>query len=259
MHTRAATVAIPAVRELTPGSLALLRYARSYPGEKEQVARVRAFLREVLVDRPRTDDAVAVGSELAANACQHSQSGVPGGMFTIRAEVSEGDYLLVMVQDAGGPWDCDTCDVVPQHGLDLVEAIAGPKNWGITGDEAGRAVWARLFWPGAKHLAGHPTEAEAAAEWANDEIAELGRQAGKLAEALAARCLAADMAIRPDGLPYLAVYAPEMPALTERVYPQADWFFWATTAERIAAADDVDTAADVIARRLQDWDGPASA
>lgn len=139
--------------ELTPGSSWLLRYARSYPGRVDQVRQVRAYLREVLAGLPRMDDAVAIGSELAANACVHSRSGVPGGVFTLWAEVSEGDYLYVAVEDDGGRWEPAPCDVRPGHGLDLVQAMAGPGNWGIAGDGSGWTVWARLPWSAVDDLA----------------------------------------------------------------------------------------------------------
>lgn len=132
---------------LLRGSSWLLRYARSYPGRPDQVRAVRSFLREVLAPWPRADDAVAVGSELAANASVHSRSGVPGGVFTVRAEVSEGQYLHIAVTDDGGSWDPAGSSVLPGHGLDVVQAIAGPANWGLSGGYAGRVVWARLCWP----------------------------------------------------------------------------------------------------------------
>ena len=30
------------------------------------------------------------------------------------------------------------------HGFDVVDAIAGPQNWGLDGDTRGRTAWARL-------------------------------------------------------------------------------------------------------------------
>jgi hypothetical protein len=243
------SVVSPVPHALTPGSEWLLRYLRSFPGRPDQVREVRAFLREVLAGRPRADDALIVGSELGANACLHSRTGAPGGVFTVRAEISEGDYLYVAVEDDGGPWSPRARDVIPEHGLDLVQALAGP-HWGISGGYDGRVVWARLWWPGAGPLADQLAEDEETPRWTEEEMTELGRQAGELAEALAARCLAAEVAVRPDGLPYLAVHAPEVPMLTRRVYPQADWFLW-PTAERIAACDDVAAAADVITRALR--------
>ena len=152
-------VGVSVPHELVPGSSWLLRYAHSYPGRRDQVRRVRVYLRDVLAPWPRADDAVAVGSELAANACVHSRSGVPGGVFTVRAVVSEGQYLSIAVEDDGGSWDLAACRLLPAHGLGLVQAIAGPANWGVSGGYAGRVVWARLYWPGTERIACrlHPT------------------------------------------------------------------------------------------------------
>jgi serine/threonine-protein kinase RsbW len=137
---------------LTSESSRLLRYARSFPGSCDQVRQVRGFLRKVLAGRPRADDAVTVGSELAANACLHSRSGLPGGVFTVQAEVSEGDHLYVAVLDDGGPWQPPAHEVEPRHGLDLVRALAGRGNWGIDGGYDGHLVWAKLGWPGTEHV-----------------------------------------------------------------------------------------------------------
>lgn len=257
MNQRDAAITVPVPQSMAPGPW-LLRYAHSYPGQSDQVREVRAFLRKVLVGRPRADDAVAVGSELAANACVHSRSKEPGGVFTVRAEVSEGDYIYVAVEDDGGQWAPRSCEVVPAHGLDFVRAIAGSGYWGIDGNSSGRVVWARLCWPGTDHLTARPVDAEETSEWTDDDVAELGRRAGQLAEALADLSLCADITRRAGRPPYVTVHTPETPALTRRVYAQAKWFQWETS-ERIAAADDVDTAAAAIAQRLQDCDGPAGA
>ena len=90
-----------------------------------------------------------IASELAANAAVHSRSAAPGGWFTVRAEVRDGDYVWIEVEDQGGPWACHAHDDDHPHGLDLVDALAGDGNWGIDGDAShGRTVWARLDWPG---------------------------------------------------------------------------------------------------------------
>jgi transcriptional regulator with XRE-family HTH domain len=69
-----------------------------------QVGRAREFLRRVLAGFPVADDLVLICSELAANAVVHSDSARPGGQFTVRAEVREGDYAWVEVEDQGGRW-----------------------------------------------------------------------------------------------------------------------------------------------------------
>jgi hypothetical protein len=44
------------------------------------------------------------------------------------------------VEAGGGPW-CDTLrDDGRPHGLDVVAAIAGPGDWGNSGDASGRVT-----------------------------------------------------------------------------------------------------------------------
>jgi len=56
-------------------------------------------------------------------------------------------YVWVECEDLGGPWHCRRPDDRP-HGLDLIEALAGPDNWGTeTTSDDDRIVWARLNLP----------------------------------------------------------------------------------------------------------------
>jgi hypothetical protein len=143
----------------TPTTSAVDRrtFTRSYPGERGQPRMVRAALALLLEGCPRADDAVLITSELAANAVVHSNSGAPGGRFTIGVEVHYGDYVWIEVQDQGGPWIRRADRDGEVHGLDLVDALAGAGNWGIDGDpEHGHITWVRVDWPtgcpaGRKH------------------------------------------------------------------------------------------------------------
>ena len=119
------------------------RYQRTFPGRADQVARVRREITAHLDGCPAVDDAVLIASELAANAVTHSASA--GEFFTIRCQARPG-YVRVECEDLGGPWHRPRPDDRP-HGLDIIEALAGPGNWGTgnTGD-GGRIVWARLAW-----------------------------------------------------------------------------------------------------------------
>lgn len=67
---------------------------------------------------------------------------------------------------------------------------------------------------------------------------------------LTARGLAAQIRTSHDRLPYLDVRNPEASALTERVFAQADsyWFSWC---ERITGCDQPAEAADILARVLR--------
>jgi len=118
------------------------RHTGIYPAEPRQVGLARAALAGWLGGCPQADEAILVASEFATNSVLHSASR-DGGAFTLRAEVRQ-DHLRIEVEDAGGPWRGGPPDDDRPHGLDVVAAIAGPGNWGISGDAGGRAAWARL-------------------------------------------------------------------------------------------------------------------
>ena len=118
------------------------RYTGTFPADAAQVRRARAALAILLRDCPIADDVILVGSELVTNSVRHSSSR-DGGEFTLRAEVRAG-YVRIEVQDAGGPWGGGPGDDGRPHGFDVVDAIAGSRNWGVDGDAGGRIAWARL-------------------------------------------------------------------------------------------------------------------
>jgi anti-sigma regulatory factor (Ser/Thr protein kinase) len=118
----------------------------TYPAVPEQIGTVRADLRGLTGDCPMGDDVVLCGSELAANAATHSHSRLPGGSFTVRAEIHPGDCVRIEVQDDGGPWLETAPDRSRGHGLDIIRALA--SGWGVDGDRKSRVVWARFDWPG---------------------------------------------------------------------------------------------------------------
>jgi anti-sigma regulatory factor (Ser/Thr protein kinase) len=77
----------------------------------------------------------------------HSDSKRPGGRFTVRAEVREGDYAWIEVEDQGGRWAPGESPDQGGRGLMIVSALA--DYWDIRGDDTARLVCARLDWPGA--------------------------------------------------------------------------------------------------------------
>jgi anti-sigma regulatory factor (Ser/Thr protein kinase) len=116
-------------------------YEGIYPGHPNQLYHVRRAVATHLTDCPAAADATLILSELAANAIAHSAS--RGQFFTVRTEVFP-DYLWVEAEDLGGPWRFRRPDDRP-HGLDVVQALTGPDNWGVeTTTDGGRIVWARL-------------------------------------------------------------------------------------------------------------------
>ena len=122
-------------------ALEALRYTGTYPGRPDQVQRARKDVARYLAGHPAADDAVLITSELASNAILHSSSN--GQSFIVRAEIYPG-CIWLEVEDLGGPWILRPRDACRPHGLDVVEALTGPDNWGVDGDHAGRAVWCRL-------------------------------------------------------------------------------------------------------------------
>jgi anti-sigma regulatory factor (Ser/Thr protein kinase) len=130
-----------------PRALALRTTGVTYPATPDQIGAVRADLRALLDGCPMADDVLLCASELATNAISHSDSGLPGGTFTVRGKVSPADYFWLEVEDAGGPWTPSVADPERGHGLDIMRTLA--DDWGIEGDHDGRTVWARFDWPSA--------------------------------------------------------------------------------------------------------------
>ena len=120
------------------------RYAGTFPADSAQVRQARAALAAMLRNCPRADDAILIASEFATNAVLHSASR-RGGDFTLRADVHQ-DHIRVEVEDAGGLWWRAPDDDGRPHGLEIVAAVAGPRNWGMDGDIGGRIAWATLSW-----------------------------------------------------------------------------------------------------------------
>jgi anti-sigma regulatory factor (Ser/Thr protein kinase) len=112
---------------------------------------VRVLIRTLIGYTAVIDDALLVATEVATNAVLHTRSGLPGGTFTVRAEVrATGDVctLRVEVHDAG-PFDADQpADPRPPdqrwRGLMLVDAIA--NRWGMEPVDPGHVVWLELDW-----------------------------------------------------------------------------------------------------------------
>ncbi len=116
-------------------------YRRTFHGSPDQVGQARHDVAQHLGECPVADDAILIVSELAANAVLHSHSN--GGFFTIRVEL-HADHARIECEDLGGPWQRAQPDGRP-HGLDIIEALTGPSNWGAeTASDGSRVVWARL-------------------------------------------------------------------------------------------------------------------
>ena len=120
-------------------------HQRAFPARPEQVARARRFVRGLLAGCPVADDAVLCVSELAGNCVTHSVSGQQGAVFTVRAEVHDGEYVWLEVADGGGLWGEAERDG-RRHGLDIIGSLASES--GVAGSAwTGWVVWVRIDWP----------------------------------------------------------------------------------------------------------------
>ncbi len=133
------------MRPTASETLALRTSEVTYPGAAEHIRAVRADLRPLLRDCPIADEMILCASELAANAALHSNSRLPDGTFTVRAQISLGHYARIEVEDNGGPWTPATTNSIGHHGLDIVRSLA--IDWGTDGDHTTRTTWARFDWP----------------------------------------------------------------------------------------------------------------
>jgi len=130
------------------GFLKLARCCRSFAGRPDEVPRVRKFVALVLRDFTAATDVVLMAGELATNAVQHSQSGQPGGRFSVLVETGDPGWIWLGVQDAGGPTPprlrspAAAGGLEGGRGLQIVDGLA--SAWGVTGDVAGRTVWFRV-------------------------------------------------------------------------------------------------------------------
>jgi anti-sigma regulatory factor (Ser/Thr protein kinase) len=128
----------------TTAALPDLARSRAFPGRAEFVREARRFVRDSMRDCPAADDAVLCLSELAANAVAHSDSGKPGGQFTVRVAVTGGDRIRIEVEDQGGRWDYSP-RASEQHGRGLLIVCRLASNWGVIGNgEISRIVWFEL-------------------------------------------------------------------------------------------------------------------
>jgi hypothetical protein len=119
----------------------------AYAGRADQIAEARRFLSAILDSCPAADAAVLCLSELATNATLHSNSGKPGGHFTVHAQIHD-DRLRVEVHDEGGSWALPARRRDGQHGRGLLIVSQLASDWGRAGNsETGWTVWYEIAWP----------------------------------------------------------------------------------------------------------------
>ncbi len=114
----------------------------SFAGSLDQVAEVRRFLHRQLEGHPHLDDVTLATSELAANACAHSDSGRPGGTFAVAAGYFA-SLAFLAVADAGSTERQPRFPSTPRDPLALLEAESG-RGLAIVAGLALRAGWNHL-------------------------------------------------------------------------------------------------------------------
>jgi serine/threonine-protein kinase RsbW len=137
---------VDSVIDMRPGELIWRRVFRGLP---DQVPVARHFVRFLLADSPRRDDAELIVSELCGNAIWHTSSAEDQGTFTVEV-ARTAEAVDIAVYDAGG-WggipsftlDRDT-SAGSGRGLAIVARLA--STVGFEGcEERGYRVWARLL------------------------------------------------------------------------------------------------------------------
>ncbi|MET9066101.1 ATP-binding protein [Streptosporangium sandarakinum] len=141
-----APMLVDAMVGLWPGGMT---YRRTFPGRADQIPVARRFVRFLLEDSPRRDDAEQIVAELAANAVAHTASGQPHGTFIV--EVARRiSAIRVTVYDCGwGPTPrftrCHGADPLAEDGRGLALVAGLAVRVGVRGTQAvGHAVWAEL-------------------------------------------------------------------------------------------------------------------
>jgi hypothetical protein len=118
-------------------------HGRRHPA---QLRHVRAALRCFIGACPVIDDAVHLLSELSANAITHSDSGKPGGTFTVRARHFANCCVHGEVEDQGSNWHGNLpMSAARPHGLYLLLLLASACGVEQTGRV--HVVWFRLDCP----------------------------------------------------------------------------------------------------------------
>lgn len=117
---------------------------RTFQGLPGQVSVARRWLAQMIDGFAAVDDVLLACSELATNAIMHSDSGLPGGMFTVRLAIRQ-DIVRVEVLDQGGAWpDTQRAEDASQCGRGLTIVAAITDAWGIVGDHEGRTTWCEI-------------------------------------------------------------------------------------------------------------------
>ncbi|GAA5002125.1 hypothetical protein GCM10025734_38460 [Kitasatospora paranensis] len=75
-------------------------HRRIFAGHPQELSAVRGWVRQLLNDHPRADEAELIVSELSTNALQHTESGHQAGRFEVALTVAA-RAVAITVTDSG--------------------------------------------------------------------------------------------------------------------------------------------------------------
>lgn len=123
---------------------------RTFPGQPGQVSVARRWLAQMIDGFAAIDEVLLACSELTTNAITHSDSGQPGGQFTVRLAIRQ-DIVRVEVIDQGGIGPgrsedpgAEQAEDSSQYGRGLTIVAAITDAWGMAGDHEGRITWCEI-------------------------------------------------------------------------------------------------------------------
>jgi anti-sigma regulatory factor (Ser/Thr protein kinase) len=124
-----------------------MEWSQTYPGLASMVPAIRAFVRAMLINCPRLDDAELITSELATNSLRHTPSS-DGGDLTVTVTTEPGFARIAVTDQGEGGWK-RPISVSGEgeengRGLWIVDFLADKVGHEIAED--GQTMWAELNW-----------------------------------------------------------------------------------------------------------------
>ncbi|GLW63890.1 ATP-binding protein [Actinomadura rubrobrunea] len=122
-------------------------WTQIYPGLPSMVPAIRAFVRGLLGDTPRTDDAELVACELVTNALRHTPSGSDGGKVAVTVATVPGCARITVADAGSGAWTPPvSTDDIAEYGRGLLIVSVLADRFGHEANDEGQAVWAEFEW-----------------------------------------------------------------------------------------------------------------
>lgn len=125
-----------------------MEWSQTYPGLPSMVPAMRAFVRAMLADTPRIEDAELIISELGTNALRHTPSGAPGGEVRVSVITKPG-WARISVTDQGTrAWEraLSPPDEEEETGRGLLLVYTVADRIGQETEPDSQTMWAELTW-----------------------------------------------------------------------------------------------------------------